>query len=88
MLLGSLSTALNSNQLTTVSLVEVGVWDVQGLPPMAQPAPRENYATMAGKPAPPAMSPHANGTRHLSLIYQCKNKGGRDGGKRMIQRLN
>ena len=38
---------------------------------------------------PPAMSPYANGARHLSLINQWKNKGaGRDGGKRMIQRLN
>ena len=77
MLLGSLSTALNSNQLTTVSLVEVGVRDVQGLPPMAQPALRQSYATMAGKPAPPAMSPHANGTRHLSHSFiSARRKGG------------
>ena len=38
---------------------------------------------------PPAMSPHANGTRHLSHWFNSgRIKGGRDGGKRMIQRLN
>ena len=47
-------------------LVEVGAWDVQGLPPLAQPAPRQSYAAMSGSPRPPAMSPHTNGTRHLS----------------------
>ena len=44
-------------QLTTVSLVEVGVRDVQGLPPMAQPAPRQSYAPMAGKPMPSSHEP-------------------------------
>ena len=40
-------------------------------------------------PCPPAMSPHANGTRHLSHWFNSgRIKGGRDGGKRMIQRLN
>ena len=38
-------------------LVEVGARDVQGLPLLAKPAPRQNYAPM---------SPHANGTRYLS----------------------
>ena len=39
---------------------------------------------------PPAMSPLANGTRHLSHLFTSgKIKGGRgDEGKRMIQRLN
>ena len=37
----------------------------------------------------PAMSPHANGTRHPSHWFNSgRIKGGRDGGKRMIQRLN
>ena len=41
-------------------------------------------------PRPPAMSPHANGTRHLShwSISGKIKEGGRDGRKRMIQRLN
>ena len=40
-------------------------------------------------PRPPAMSPHANGTRHPSHWFNSgRIKGGRDGGKRMIQRLN
>ena len=42
-------------------------------------------------PCPPAMSPHVSGTRHLShWVTRGNNKrwGGRDGGKRMIQRLN
>ena len=40
-------------------------------------------------PRPPAMSPHANGTRYLSHWFiSGRMKGGRDGGKRMIQRLN
>ena len=33
-------------------LLEVGAGDVQGLPLLAQPAPRQSYAPMAGKPAP------------------------------------
>ena len=40
-------------------------------------------------PHPPAMSPHANRTRYLSHWFNSgRIKGGRDGGKRMIQRLN
>ena len=31
--------------------MEVGAWDVQGLPPLAQSAPRQSYAPKAGKPA-------------------------------------
>ena len=44
----------------------MGARDVQGLPPLAQPAPRQSYAPMAGM----------------------GGGGGRDGGKKMIQRLN
>ena len=32
--------------------MKVGDRDVQGLPLLAQPAPRESYAPVAGKPAP------------------------------------
>ena len=71
------------------SLVEVGAWDVQGLPPMAQPAPRQSYASMAGKPAPSCHKPPRQWNQApVTLIYQWKGGGGRDGGKRMIQRLN
>ena len=36
-------------------------------------------------PRPPAMSPHTNGTMHLSRRFiNGKLKGGRNGGKRMI----
>ena len=70
-------------------LVEVGSWDVQGLPLLAQPAPKHSYSPMAGKPAPSSHEPprHRN-QAPVTLIDQWKNKGGRDGGKRMIQRLN
>ena len=75
--------------LTTVSLVEVGARDVQGLPPWhSQPLDRVAPPWLAN-PHPPAMSPHANGTRHLSHWFNSgRIKGGRDGGKRMIPRLN
>ena len=80
MLLGSVSTALNSNQLTTVSLVEVGVRDVQGLPPMAQPAPRQSYATMAGKLAPSSHEPSRQWNQApVTMIYWWKNKEGGGG---------
>ena len=46
----------------------MGARDVQGLPPLAQPAPRQSYAPMAGKGV--------------------GGGGGREGGKKMIQRLN
>ena len=35
----------------------MGARDVQGLPPMARPAPRQSYAPMAGKPAPSSHEP-------------------------------
>ena len=42
----------------------VGAGDVQGLPPLAQPAPRQSYAPMAGKPTPSSHEPprQAEGT--------------------------
>ena len=68
----------------------MGVQDVQGLTPLAQPAPRQSYAPIASKRTP---SSHIEPPRQwnqvpVTLIYQWKNERGRDGGKRMIQRLN
>jgi len=40
------------------------------------------------KPRLPAMSSHANGTRHLSHCFISEKKGGKGWGKRMIRRLN
>ena len=70
--------------------MEVGARDVQWFPPLAQPAPRQSYAPMAGKPAPSSHEPPRQWNQApVTLIYRWKNKGGgRDGGKRMIQRLN
>ena len=69
--------------------MEVGARDVQGLPPWhSQPLDRVAPPWLAN-PRPPAMSPHANGTRHPSHWFNSgRIKGGRDGGKRMIPRLN
>ena len=46
----------------------MGARDVQGLPPMARPAPRQSYAPMAGKPAPSSHEPprQAEGTSELN----------------------
>ena len=77
-----------SKKLTTASLAEMGGGDVQGVPPMAQPAPRQSYTPMAGKPTPSTHEPPQQWNQApVTMIYQWKNKGGRDGGKRMIQRL-
>ena len=71
--------------------MEVGAADVQGLSPSA---PRRSYAPMDGKPAPSSHEPPRQWNQApVTLIYQWKNKeggrgGGKDGGKRMIQRLN
>ena len=44
---------------------------------------------MAGKPVPSSHEPPLQWSQApVTLIYQWKNKWGRDGGKRMIQRLN
>ena len=67
----------------------MGGWDVQGFPPMAQPAPRQSYTPMAGKPMPSNHEPPCQWNQApVTLIYQWKNKGGRDGVKILIQRLN
>ena len=69
----------------------MGARDVQALPPLAQPAPRQSYAPMAGKPAPSSHEPTRQWKQApVTPIYQWKNKrrGEGWGGKRMIQRLN
>ena len=69
--------------------MEVGAQDIQGLPLLAQPAPRQSYVSMAGKLMPSSHEPPRQCNQApVTLIYQWKNKGGRDGGKRMILRLN
>ena len=37
--------------------MEVGAWDVQGLPLWTKPATRPSYAPVAGKPAPSSHDP-------------------------------
>ena len=37
--------------------MEVGARDVQALPPLAWPAPRQSYAPVAGKPVPSSHEP-------------------------------
>ena len=57
--------------------MEVGARDVQGLPPLAQPAPRQSYAPMAGKPAPSSHEPPRQWNQApTTLIYQWRKKGG------------
>ena len=47
------------------------------------------YPFMAGKLLPTSLEPPRQWNQApVTMIYQWKNKGGRDGGKRMIQRLN
>ena len=71
-----------SKKLTTASLAEMGGWDVQGFPPMAQPAPRQSYTPMAGKPTPSTHEPPRQWNQTpVTMIYQWKNKGGGMGGK-------
>ena len=56
--------------------MEVGARDVQGLPRFAQLAPRQSYASMAGKPAPSShKSPRQWNQVSVTLICQWKNKG-------------
>ena len=58
-------------------LVEVGARDVQGLPLLAQPAPRQSYTPMAGKATPSSHEPPRQWRQvPVTLIYQWKNKGG------------
>ena len=48
--------------------MEVDAWDVQGLLPVAQPAPRQSYTPMAGKPVP--STPVEPGTCHIDLSVE------------------
>ena len=52
--------------LTTVSLSGGGARDVQRLPPLAWPALDRVTPPWLANLRPPAMSPHADGTRHPS----------------------
>ena len=61
--------------------MEVGARGVQGLPLLAQPTPDKVTPSSHEPPLQWSQEP-------VTLIYQGKNKWGRDGGKRMIQRLN
>ena len=57
----------------------MGAWDVQALPPLARPAPRQSYAPMAGKPVPSsheAPTPMKPGTRHTDLTVEELRGGG------------
>ena len=67
--------------------MEVGAKDVQGLPLLAKPAPRQSYAPMAGKPAPSSHEPRRQWSQALvTRIYiSGKIKEGRGGGKSTIQ---
>ena len=57
--------------------MEVGAQDIQGLPLLAQPAPRQSCVSMAGKPMPSSHeSPCQWNQAPVTLIYQWKNKGG------------
>ena len=52
-------------------LVEVGARPVQGLQPLVQPAPRQSYAPMAGKPALSSHEPPRQwNLAPVTLIYQ------------------
>ena len=64
----------------------MGARDVQGLPLFAQLAPRQSYASMAGKHAPSShKSPRQWNQVTRTLICQWKNKGvgGGGGGREM-----
>ena len=64
--------------------MEVGARDVQGLPLFAQLAPRQSYASMAGKPAPSShKSPRQRNQVLVTPICQWKNKGVGGGGREM-----
>ena len=69
--------------------MEVGAQDVQGLPSLAQSTPGQSFAPMAGKLVLSSHEPLSQWNQApVTLIFQWKNKGERDGGKIMIQRLN
>ena len=58
-------------------LVEVGARDVEGFPPLAQPAPRQSYAPMTGKPAPSSHEPPSQWNQApTTLINSRRIQGG------------
>ena len=64
-------------------LVEVGARDVQGLPLLAHPTPRQSYAPIAIEPVPSSYEPPCQWYQSpVKQIYQWKNKGGRGEGWR------
>ena len=56
-------------------LVEVGARDVKGLPSLAQPAPRQSYAPMAGKPTPSSHEPPTPSRRGFRAERQAQREG-------------
>ena len=59
----------------------MGARDVQGLPLFAQLAPRQSYASMAGKPAPSShKSPRQRNQVPVTPICQWREGGGGGGG--------
>ena len=60
--------------------MEVGAWDVQALPPLAQPAPRQSYTLIYGWQThalqPWAPTPMEPGTRHTDLTLEELRGGG------------
>ena len=68
--------------------MEMGARDVQGLPLLAQLAPRQSYAFMAGKPAPSShKSPRQCNQVLVTLICQWKNKGVGGGGEIGVEQM-
>ena len=72
------------DKLKFIRSMEVGARDVQGLPLFAQLAPKQSYASMAGKPTP---SSHKSARQWnqvpVTLICQWKNLGVGGGGGEM-----
>ena len=67
----------------------MGARDVQGLPLFAQLAPRQCYASMAGKPTPSShKSPRQWNEVPVTLICQWKNLGvGAGGGEMGVKQM-
>ena len=56
-------------------LVEIGARDVQGLPSLAEPTPRQSYAPMAGKPAPSSHEPSRQAEETSELNAKLGGRG-------------
>ena len=66
----------------------MGARDVQGLPLFAQLAPRQSYASMAGKPTPSShKSPRQWNQVPVTLICQCENLGVGGGGEMGVKQM-